>query len=408
MATFTWEGRTADGEVKKGEMSAESDREVMAKLRAQQITPSKVKKKLGSMELKLPSLALGGGVSLKEKVVFTRQFATMIDAGLPLVQCLDLLGSQEPNKSFQKVIFDIKGSVESGSTFADALRRHPKVFDTLFVNLVAAGEVGGILDTIMNRLAVYMEKNDKLIRKIKSAFTYPSTILVIAVAVLSLLLGKVIPTFEEMFNDFGGELPGPTQFVINISHGFINNWYIILGVIILGGMACSFAYKSTTGRRIFDKAILKAPVFGDLVRKAAVAKFTRTFGTMISSGVPILDALEIVARAAGNKTVEAAIYHVRDRITEGKSMSEPLMETGVFPPMVVQMIGVGEATGALDTMLSKIADFYEEEVDVAVDALTALLEPAMMVFIGGTVGGVLIAMYMPIFEIAGNIQNSAN
>lgn len=408
MATFTWEGRTADGEIKKGEMSAESDREVMAKLRAQQITPSKVKKKLGSMELKLPSISLGGGVTLKDKVVFTRQFATMIDAGLPLVQCLDLLGSQEPNKSFQKVIFDIKGSVESGSTFADALRRHPKVFDTLFVNLVAAGEVGGILDTIMNRLAVYMEKNDKLIRKIKSAFTYPTTILIIAIAVLSLLLGKVIPTFEEMFNDFGGELPGPTQFVIGVSHGFINNWYIIFGGIILGGMACSFAYKNATGRRIFDKAILKAPVFGDLVRKAAVAKFTRTFGTMISSGVPILDALEIVARAAGNKTVEAAIYHVRDRITEGKSMSEPLMETGVFPPMVVQMIGVGEATGALDTMLSKIADFYEEEVDVAVDALTALLEPAMMVFIGGTVGGVLIAMYMPIFEIAGNIQNSAN
>ncbi len=404
MATYVWEGTTAAGENRKGEMNAETEREVMIRLRAQQITPSKVKKKLGAVEISLPGV---GGVTLKEKVVFTRQFATMIDAGLPLVQCLDLLGSQEPNKSFQKIIFDVKNSVESGSTFADALRRHPKVFDQLFVNLVAAGEVGGILDTIMNRLAVYMEKNDKLRRKIKSAFTYPVAVLVVAILVLMLLLGKVIPTFEEMFADFGGELPGPTQLVVNLSHFFVDNWYLIIGGLLAFVFISVFTYRTQAGRKAFDKGILKAPLFGDLVRKAAVAKFTRTFGTMISSGVPILDALDIVARAAGNKTVEAAIYHVRDRITEGKSMSEPLMETGVFPPMVVQMIGVGEATGALDTMLSKIADFYEEEVDVAVDALTSLLEPVMMVFIGGTVGGMLIAMYLPIFEIAGNITNSS-
>jgi type IV pilus assembly protein PilC len=404
MATFAWEGKTASGEVKKGEMKAANDREVMEKLRRQQITPSKVKKKIGGgKELSIPGF---GGVTLKEKVIFTRQFATMIDAGLPLVQCFDLLGGGEPNKSFQKVIYEVKAAVESGSTFADALSKHPKVFDHLFVNLIAAGEVGGILDTIMNRLAIYMEKNDKLVRKIKSAFTYPLAIVAVSVLVIALLLGKVIPTFEEMFADFGGVLPAPTQIVINISHGFLDNWYLIFGVGIVSFFGFIASYRSEAGRRFFDKVILKAPIFGDLVRKAAVAKFTRTFGTMISSGVPILDALDIVAKAAGNKTVESALYHVRDRITEGKSMSEPLMETNVFPPMVVQMIGVGEATGALDTMLGKIADFYEEEVDVAVDGLTALIEPVMMVGLGGIVGGLLIAMYLPIFEIAGNIKTS--
>ena len=404
MAVFVWKGTTASGEVRKGEMTAENDKEVMAKLRAQQITPQKVSKKLSSIELTIPGV---GGVTHKELVVFTRQFATMIDAGLPLVQCLDLLGAQEPNKLFQKTIFDIKATVEGGSTFADALRKHPKIFDNLFVNLVAAGEVGGILDTIMNRLAIYIEKNVKLRAKIKSAFTYPVSILAVAVLVIMLLLGKVIPTFEEMFGEFGGELPELTQFVIDISHGFLDNWYMIIGGIVVFVMAWGAMLKSTGGRKIFDKLILKSPVFGNIVRKAAVAKFTRTFGTMVSSGVPILDALDIVAKSAGNKTVEAAIYYVRDKITEGKTMTEPLMETNVFPPMVVQMIGVGEATGALDTMLNKIADFYEEEVDVAVDALTALIEPVMMVFIGGVVGGLLIAMYLPIFNIAGNIQAGA-
>jgi type IV pilus assembly protein PilC len=401
MATFAWEGTTAAGEVRKGQMDADNDREVMARLRQQQITPTKVKKQAKKGALSMPGL---GGVSSKELVVFTRQFATMIDAGLPLVQCLELLGGQEPNKTFQKIIFDIKASVESGATFADSLRRHPRAFDTLFVNLVAAGEVGGILDTIMNRLAIYIEKDVKLKRKIKSAFTYPAGVTVVAALVIALMLGKVIPTFEEMFADFGGELPGPTQFVIDISHGFADNFLLITGVFIACIVGFIVMLRSHAGRVFFDKMVLKMPIFGPIVRKAAVAKFTRTFGTMVSSGVPILDALDIVAKAAGNKTVEAAIYYVRDKITEGKSMSEPLMETNVFPPMVVQMIGVGEATGALDTMLNKIADFYEEEVDVAVEALTQLLEPLMMVVLGGIVGGLLIAMYLPIFSIAGNIK----
>ncbi len=404
MATFAWEGKTATGETRSGTMVADNDQEVMNKLRAQQIIPSKIKKKVGAQEITIPGL--GGSVGSKELVIFTRQFATMIDAGLPLVQCLDLLGSQEPNKTFQKIIFDVKGNVESGATFADSLRKHPKVFDNLYVNLVAAGEVGGVLDTIMNRLAVYIEKDVKLKRKIKSAFTYPTAILVVALGVMAILLGWVIPTFEEMFADFGGELPAITQFVIDMSKAFLENWYFIFGGIFAAVFLGGYIYRSDPGRLAFDKTILRAPIFGPLVRKAAVAKFTRTLGTMIASGVPILDGLEIVAKASGNKVVESGILYVRDRITEGKNMAEPLMETKVFPPMVVQMIGVGEATGALDTMLNKIADFYEEEVDVAVDALTSLLEPLMMVFIGGMVGGLLIAMYLPIFSLAGSISNA--
>ena len=403
MATYVWEGRTATGEIRKGEMDASSDQEVMNRLRAQQIVPNKVKRKLSNIEISIPGM---GGVSLKELVVFTRQFSTMIDAGLPLVQCLDLLGSQEPNKSFQKIIFDIKNNVETGATFADSLRKHPNVFDSLYVNLVAAGEVGGVLDTVMNRLAIYIEKNVKLRRKIKSAFTYPLGISVVATGVVLLMMVVVIPTFEEMFADFGAELPGPTQFVINISHFFVDYFLHIIGSIVGLILGFTFFKKTEFGQKTIDTVLLKAPIFGPLVRKAAVAKFTRTLGTMISSGVPILDGLDIVAKAAGNKIVENAIYYTRDRITEGKNMAEPLMETRVFPPMVVQMIGVGEATGALDTMLNKIADFYEEEVDVAVDALTSLLEPMMMVVIGGIVGGLLIAMYLPMFNIAGTVTNA--
>ncbi|MEO1269058.1 MAG: type II secretion system F family protein, partial [Myxococcota bacterium] len=388
MATYVWEGRTATGEIRKGEMSASSDQEVMNRLRAQQIVPNKVRRKLSEIEITIPGF---GGVSLKELVVFTRQFSTMIDAGLPLVQCLDLLGSQEPNKSFQKIIFDIKNNVETGATFADSLRKHPNVFDSLYVNLVAAGEVGGVLDTVMNRLAIYIEKNVKLRRKVKSAFTYPLGISVVATGVVLLMMVVVIPTFEEMFADFGAELPAMTQYVINISHFFVNYVFHIIGGIIAVILGFTFFRKTEFGQKTIDTLLLKAPIFGPLVRKAAVAKFTRTLGTMISSGVPILDGLDIVAKAAGNKIVENAIYYTRDRITEGKNMAEPLMETRVFPPMVVQMIGVGEATGALDTMLNKIADFYEEEVDVAVDALTSLLEPLMMVIIGGIVGSLLIA-----------------
>jgi type IV pilus assembly protein PilC len=337
-------------------------------------------------------------------VIFTRQFATMIDAGLPLVQCLEILGEQQPNKTFKTIIREVKSDVEQGSTFADALRKHPKPFDDLFTNLVQAGEIGGILDTILNRLAVYLEKADALARKVKGAMVYPTTVMVIAIGVVVLMLTKVIPTFEKMFADFGGELPGPTAFVVALSH-FMQQWIgLFLGVVIGAFMAFQMARRrSLKFRRATDALALKLPVFGPLIRKVAVARFTRTLGTMIASGVPILDGLDIVAKTAGNLVVEDALRDVRTAITEGKTIAEPLAESGVFPGMVTQMIAVGEETGAMETMLSKIADFYDEEVDAAVDALTAMLEPLMMVFLGGSVGGLLIAMYLPIFKIADTI-----
>ncbi len=402
MPDFTWEGRTRTGEMVSGRMAAKTDSEVMDRLRQQQITASKIKKMPMEINITLPNF---GGVNRRTLVIFTRQFATMIDAGLPLVQCLDILASQEANKAFQKVLFEVKGNVESGSTFADALKKHPRIFDDLFVNLVAAGEVGGILDTILNRLAKYIEKAAQLRRKIKAAFTYPIAIFCVSILVMVILLWKVIPTFKNMFEDMGNsELPGPTQLVIDMSEWFGANWYILFGVT--AGIIFVFRYvlRTDVGREAFDGFMLKTPLFGPLVRKAAVAKFTRTLGTMVSSGVPILDGLEIVAKSSGNKKVEQGIMYVRDRISEGRSMSEPLAETKIFPPMVVQMIAVGESTGAMDTMLNKIADFYEEEVDLAVETLTSLMEPAMMVFIGGMVGGLLIAMYLPIFTVADNIQ----
>jgi type IV pilus assembly protein PilC len=397
-ATFVWQGRNRTGEAANGEMVAESEADVISKLKSQNIQPSKIKKK--SRPFALPAV---GGVTTKELVIFTRQFATMIDAGLPLVQALDILGSAEPNKAFQKIIYQVKGDVEQGGTFAQALNRHPRVFDELYVNLVAAGEVGGILDSILDRLAVYIEKSVKLARKVKGAFTYPVAIFVISCAVVTLLLWKVIPTFQDMFENMGGELPGPTQMVINMSDSFKANWYIYFGTMAAVYFTFRTIYRNPKGRVVIDRIAIKTPVFGPIIRKNAVAKFTRTLGTLVAAGVPILDGLEIVAKSAGNKVIESAVYHVREKIAEGRSMAEPLAETNVFPPMVVQMIGVGEATGAMDTMLGKIADFYEEEVDVAVDALTALLEPVMMVFIGGIVGGLLIAMYLPIFSIADNI-----
>lgn len=398
--TFYWQGRTRTGAEAGGEIVAETEAEVLAKLRSQNIQVSRVKKK--SFELRLPTF--GGGVSQKELVIFTRQFATMIDAGLPLVQCLDILGSNEPNKRFQKIIYEVKGDVEQGASFASALNRHSLVFDELFVNLVAAGEIGGILDSILNRLAIYIEKSVKLARKVKSAFTYPTAILAVAIIVVIILLWKVIPTFKNMFEQMGNNaLPAPTQFVIDISNNFADNWYLYIGgifaIIFLGRMF----YRNPVGRLLVDKTLLRTPIFGTLVKKSAVAKFTRTLGTLVAAGVPILDGLEIVARTSGNKVIEGAIFKVREKISEGRSMADPLAEAAIFPPMVVQMIGVGEATGAMDTMLNKIADFYEEEVDAAVDALTALLEPLMMVFIGGIVGGLLIAMYLPIFSVADNV-----
>jgi type IV pilus assembly protein PilC len=403
MPVYTWEGRTRQGSIKKGVMEAANEAAVMGQLRAQQVIPINVKAKSKDLLDSLPFLK--GGVSTRELVVFTRQFATMIDAGLPLVQCLEILSDQQPNKAFKEILRDVKSDVEQGSTFADALKKHPKAYDDLYVNLVAAGEIGGILDTILNRLAVYLEKADALKRKVKGAMVYPATILVVAIGVVVLLLVKVIPVFEKMFSDFGGELPGPTQIVVNMSH-FMQSYIVF---ILAGAFALVSAFlwarrRSRSFRFRTDAIFLKAPVFGSLIRKVAVARFSRTLGTMISSGVPILDALDICARTAGNLVIEQGLQKTRSAISEGRTIAEPLEASGVFPGMVVQMIAVGEQTGAMDAMLSKIADFYDDEVDTAVDALTALLEPLMMVFLGGAVGGLLMAMYLPIFKLAENIK----
>jgi type IV pilus assembly protein PilC len=353
------------------------------------------------MNLKIPGFE--PKVTTKDLVVFTRQFATMIDAGLPLVQCLDILSKQQENKTFKRNLTQVKEDVESGSTFADALKKHPNAFDTLYVNLVAAGEIGGILDTILNRLAAYIEKALKLKKQVKSAMTYPATIIGIAVLVITVILVFVIPQFQAMFEDFGSTLPLPTLIVIALSD-FIQN-YILL---IIGG---SFAtvwilkriYRTPKGQLFMDALFLKLPVMGVLLRKVAVAKFTRTLGTMISSGVPILDGLDIVAKTAGNKIIENAIYHVAQSISEGKTIAEPLEKSGVFPAMVCQMISIGEQSGSIDIMLNKIADFYDDEVDDAVGNLTAMMEPLLMLFLGTTVGGLVIAMYLPIFQLAGAV-----
>jgi type IV pilus assembly protein PilC len=403
MPVYTWKGKTRQGTVATGVMEAANQEAVMAQLRGQMLTPMTVKAKSKDISEYLGFLKQP--IKTKDLVIFTRQFATMIDAGLPLVQCLKILGDQNENPTFKKIIEEVRSDVEQGSTFADALAKHPKPFDDLFCNLVAAGEVGGILDTILNRLAVYLEKADKLARKVKGAMVYPSTVLVVAIGVVVLLLVKVIPTFEKMFSDFGGELPGPTKIVVNVSN-FMQEW---IGVFLVGTTIAVIAFlqarrRSRKFRRTTDALFLKAPLFGSLLRKVAVARFTRTLGTMIASGVPILDGLEIVARTSGNMIIEEALNKVRSGIAEGRTIAEPLAESGVFPGMVVQMIAVGEETGAMETMLSKIADFYDDEVDAAVDALTAMLEPIMMVGLGGTVGSMLIAMYLPIFKIAETIN----
>jgi type IV pilus assembly protein PilC len=401
MAEFAWEARARTGELRKGSMEAESEDAVNQRLRAQQLQPTRVKKKARAVNLQI-----GTGVGSKDIVTFTRLFATMIDAGLPIVQCLDILQGQTDNKFLSNILRDVKSAVEQGATFSDALRRHPKVFDHLYVNLVQAGEVGGILDTILNRLAVYMEKAMKLRRQVRGAMVYPSIVIVVFVGVLTILLTFVIPGFQNMFKDFGSkeELPALTRAVMGVSNFFVGNflWFLLGLTGLIVGVA--YTYRTPRGKRFIHQSLLRLPILGDVLRKIAVARFTRTLGTLLSSGVPILDALEIVAKTAGNVVVEEAIMYARARISEGKNMAQPLMETNVFPPMVVQMVGVGEQTGALDAMLNKIADFYEEEVDVAVAALTSLIEPALMVGIGGTVGVVLIAMYLPIFSLAGKIK----
>ena len=401
LPVFKWTGKTRQGEARSGEMEAADREAVRARLAQMGIEVGRVNRKLGEIQIRIPGV---GGVTTKDLLVFTRQFAVMIDAGLPLVQALEIIGTQADNAEFRRVLMAVKGRVESGSTFADALAEHPKVFDELFVQLTRAGEIGGILDTILNRLGAYLEKNDKMKRRLKGAMVYPSIVLSVAVLVTIVLLAYVTPTFEKMFKDFGGAMPAPTQFLIDLSHGLRNNWYLFLGIPIALIVAFRLFLRDPRGRKAWDRFVLKLPIFGPLVRKVAVARFTRTLGTLLSSGVPILDALEIVAKSAGNKTVEQAILYVRAKISEGKNIAGPLGDTKVFPPMVVQMIGVGEATGAMDAMLNKVADFYDDEVDVAIAALTSMIEPLLMVFLGGVVGGFLIAMYLPIFNIAGNIK----
>ena len=395
MATvFEWTGKNSQGDVEKGEVTAESREAVQMQLKGKGITPSMIKPK------EKKKFSFGGGKATdKDIVVFTRQFSVMIDAGLPLVQALDVISGQAENPVMRRVLTTIKGDVEGGATFADALKKHPNVFTDLYANMVAAGEAGGILDTILNRLAAYMEKAAKLKKQIKGAMVYPITILTIASFVVSVILIFVVPVFQDMFATLGGQLPLPTQIVVNFSNIMKAYWW----AIGLGFVGFLFAFKqfrkTEKGRFITDSMALKIPIMGDLLRKVAVSKFTRTMGTLTSSGVPILEGLDITAKTAGNKVIERAVLMVKAGVSEGKTLAEPLKASGVFPDMVVHMIAIGEQTGALDTMMAKIADFYDDEVDSAVNGLTAAMEPMMMVFLGGSVGFIIVAMYLPIFKM---------
>jgi type IV pilus assembly protein PilC len=398
MPIFMWVAQTKKGKTLKGELEAADEKIALSQLKRRNLTVTKIKPK--PKDLFANVAFMQPKVTKKDIVIFTRQFSTMIDAGLPLVQGLNILADQNENATFKRILKTITKDVEGGSTLGEALGKHPKQFDDLFVNLVAAGEVGGILDTILQRLAAYIEKAEKLKSQIKGAMTYPIVVVAIAILVIAVILVFVIPVFEDMFSSFGSALPVPTQIVVGMSNFLKSNiHWVLLGII---GLVIVFKQyrKSKGGRRTTDAISLKLPVFGDLLKKSAVARFTRTLGTMIQSGVPILDALEIVAKTSGNVILEEVIFDVRSSIAEGQTISEPLGETDIFPRMVVQMISVGEATGALDTMLEKIADFYDDEVDAAVDALTSMLEPLLMVFLGGSIGGLVVAMYLPIFKMA--------
>ncbi len=399
---FIWKGKNPKGRNVKGEMEAETSDQVKLSLQRRKITPTKIKKKPKDLFENVKFLQ--PKVKEADVIIFSRQFSTMIDAGLPLLQCLDILQSQQENPTFKRNLKQIKESVETGETFADSLKKFPKVFNELFINMVAAGEAGGILDVILNRLSAYMEKMAKLKRQVKGAMTYPIITIFVAIVVISIILVFVIPVFAEMFADFGAALPGPTLFVMALSGFAVAN----IGWIILGAIAVGFifrrTYASKKGRVLLDDLFLRMPVVGILIRKVAVAKFTRTTSTMISSGVSILEALDIVAKTSGNKIVEFAIQDVKTGIAEGRSMADPLLESGVFPSMVCSMIAVGESTGVLDTMMEKIADFYDDEVDQAVKNLTDMIEPFMLVFLGVVVGGLVISMYLPIFSMAGAIN----
>ncbi|NOX32709.1 MAG: type II secretion system F family protein [Deltaproteobacteria bacterium] len=401
-AIFEWKGKNPKGRKVKGEMEAETIEQVKQSLQRRKITPARIKKKPKDLFENIKFLQ--PKVKESDVIIFSRQFSTMIDAGLPLLQCLDILQSQQENPTFKKNLKKIKESVESGETFADSLKKFPKVFNELFINMVAAGEAGGILDIILSRLSAYMEKMAKLKRQVKGAMTYPIITIVVAVIVISIILIFVIPVFSSMFADFGATLPGPTLLVIAMSRFVIGNIGYIIGGIITALFLIRRTYANKKGRIFMDDMFLRLPVIGILIRKVAVAKFTRTTSTMLSSGVSILEVLDIVAKTAGNKIIEFAIQDVKTGIAEGRSMADPLLESGVFPSMVCSMIAVGESTGALDTMMEKIADFYDDEVDQAVKNLTDMIEPFMLVFLGVVVGGLVISMYLPIFTMAGAIK----
>jgi type IV pilus assembly protein PilC len=398
MPSFEWKG-TRGNKIEGGVITAENKEAVKLKLRRQQIVVTQVREQ--GKEVAIPFLR--GGVSQKELAIFTRQFSVMIDAGLPLVQCIEILGTQAENKVFQKILLAVRQDVESGSTLADSMRKHPKPFDELYCNMIAAGEAGGILDTILQRLANYIEKAVKLKRAVRSAMIYPIAVLSIAALVVTIILWKVIPTFAALFAGLGAELPLPTRVVIAMSH-FVGRYFWLIFILIGAGIYALKKWHDTyKGKRVIDGILLKLPILGIVLKKIAVARFCRTLATLVSSGVPILEALEITAKTAGNAIVEDAIMATRKSIEEGKTISEPLKDTDVFPPMVVHMIAVGEQTGALDSMLSKIADFYEDEVDAAVENMLTLLEPVMILFLGVVIGGIVISMYLPMFSLLSKI-----
>jgi len=401
MPVYIWKGKNSYGEKRKGEVEAPDQAAALAHVKRMRITGPVIKEK--PKDLFANVAFFQPKVTAKDVVIFTRQLSTMIDAGLPLVQCLEILSKQQENSTFKKTLAEIQRDVESGTTFADSMRKHPKVFDTLYSNMIEAGETGGILDTILSRLAIFMEKSMALKKKVMGAMTYPAICLAISILILIVILVFVIPVFEEMFSQMDATLPIPTLIVVAISNAFKENliWIILPVIALIYGF--KKVYSTEKGRLRIDQAFLIMPVVGVLIRKVAVAKFTRTLSTMLQSGVPILEALQVVARTSGNKVIERAVFRVADSIAEGRPIAEPLEESGVFPNMVVQMINVGESVGSLDTMLEKIADFYDEEVDQAVSNLTAMIEPFMMVFLGGMIGTLVVAMYLPIFQMAGHL-----
>ncbi len=404
MSLFAWKGRTAGGEVRSGEIEARDRDDALAQLRRKRVIVTQVRPKPKGMKF-----SFGQGkrnVRSRDLAIFTRQFSTMIDSGLPLVQCLDILSKQSDDANFRTIIQDVMHDVEAGTTLAEAMAKHPQAFDSLYVNMVDAGEAGGILDKILQRLATYIEKAEALKRKIKSAMTYPAVVMSVAGGAMLFMLLFIIPVFAEVFDDFGGELPMATQIVVDLSNFLKSAWYIIAVVVVLLVVALKRYRKTERGARQIDSLLLRAPVIGDLLRKGSIARFTRTLGTMISSGVAILSGLDITARTAGNKIIEEAIQATKTSIREGETIAQPLKEAGVFPPMVVQMISVGEETGALDKMLEKIANFYDEEVNTAVETLTSIIEPVMIVVMGVAVGGMVVAMYLPMFKLINVVAGS--